>query len=273
VALVTGGNGGIGLETCRGLLERGAQVVMASRDEAKAAGACETLRGDLGADAPVEHLPLDLANLDSVARATDLLGDRPIDVLVANAGVLPQTYATSAQGHEQAFGVNVLGHFVLVRRLLGTLSAAEGRVVMLTGDIYCLARACTADFSYRGGFRRFLAYCRAKLGNLWLVSELARRYPGVLSVAVHPGLVATNLGGRGRPADGEATSRGPQIDATRGAQTSLLCATQPGLEPGGYYHNVYGLVDLPKSDPARDEASARALWESCERLAEPWLSA
>lgn len=271
MALVTGGNGGIGLETCRGLLERGAEVVMACRDEAKALVACERLREDLGADARVEPLRLDLGDLESVARATEALGARDLDLVVANAGVWPRRYVVSAQGHEGAFAVNVLGHFLLVRRLLGRL-AADGRVVVLTGDIYCLVRRCVPGSTYRGSFGGMLAYCGSKLGDLWLVAELARRYPEVLALAVHPGIVSTNLGGRdGAGASG--ASRGPELDPRRGAQTTLLCATRPGLESGGYYHNVYGRVLLPPSDPGLDARGARELWETCERLAAPWLPA
>ncbi len=271
VALVTGGNAGIGYETCRGLLERGAEVVMASRDAAKARAACERLVADLGRGARVEHLPLDLGDLESVARATDRLGSRSVDLLVANAGVWPRAPGPSAQGHEAAFAVNVLGHFLLLRRLLGRVPVG-GRVVVLTGDIYCLARHCTPDYAYRGRLGGGLAYCRSKLGDLWLVTELARRHPEVLALAVHPGIVSTSLGGR-RESAGSESRRGMEIDPGAGAQTTLFCATQPGLRPGGYYHNVYGLVDLPASDPALDRAGARLLWETCERLAATWLPA
>ncbi len=58
------------------------------------------------------------------------------------------------------------------------------------------------------------------------------------------------------------------ISSERGAQTSLVCATQPDIEPGGYYHNTLGLMQLRPGDPARSESRAEEPWETCERLCE-----
>lgn len=267
LALVTGGNGGIGFETCRGLLERGAEVVMACRDSDRAARACERLEDAADAAGRIEALPLDLADLDSVAGAADLLlqrlDGRALDILIANAGIWPRSYSTSAQGYEVAFGVNVLGHSLLIRRLLEAMPS-DGRLIVLTGDIYVLTSDCTPDFTYRGAFGGMLAYCRSKLGDLWLVEELHRRYPNLAVFAVHPGVVDSNLGRSG--AKEGKSGGGPLIDCAAGAQTSLYCATQPDLVRGGYYHNTLGRMELDPSDPARDRDKALALWETCERL-------
>jgi NAD(P)-dependent dehydrogenase (short-subunit alcohol dehydrogenase family) len=257
LALVTGGNAGIGLETSRGLAKRGAEVIVASRREAQ-----------LGERA--RWLPLDLADLASVRAAVDRLASesagRPLDVLVQNAGLWPERHAVSPQGHELAFATNVLGHFALLRalELRGLLPAA--RVVAVTGDIYAGARACTADFAYRGRVGGADAYRRAKLGNLWLARELARRRPALRVIAVHPGVVATNLV-RGF----DALKRRFLLDCEAGAQASLVAATHPEIESGSYLHNTGGLVRLPPSDPALDAAGAAALWDVCEAAAQPYL--
>jgi NAD(P)-dependent dehydrogenase (short-subunit alcohol dehydrogenase family) len=188
-----------------------------------------------------------------------------VDVLVENAGPWPQRYAQTRQGYEIAFGVNVLAHFVLRRELAAAGVLRSGRVVMLTGDIYILASMCTPDFRWSGPVGGVRAYCRSKLGNLWIGAELARRSPGLEVAVVHPGVVATNLGGDAG-ALGNRLKRRIMISPELGAQMPLFCATQPGLESGGYWHNAHGRMRLAANDPARDTASAGKLWEICEAL-------
>jgi NAD(P)-dependent dehydrogenase (short-subunit alcohol dehydrogenase family) len=259
------GDTGIGFETTRGLLARGARVLLGARDEEKSARACDRLRSDFGAEAPVSAGRLDLSDLDSVARFAADLPPGPVDILVANAGIWPRRHALSAQGHEIAFATNVLGHVLLVRLLEPRLGPGA-RVVVLTGDIYAFARDCTPDYRYRGALGGTIAYCRSKLGNLWLVAELQRRRPDLVVVEAHPGVVASGLGGQAG-----TRARWPEIGCARGAQTPLWCATQPDVEPGGYYHNTLGRVLLGERDPLRDAGGARRLWDTCERLCEPWL--
>ncbi|MBT3217652.1 MAG: SDR family NAD(P)-dependent oxidoreductase [Proteobacteria bacterium] len=271
LALVTGGNAGIGYATCRGLLERGAEVIMASRSEERANEACAELRRDLGNDISLSFVPLDLGDLDAVATTAETLQNRNIDILLANAGLWPRAYSTSAQGHEIAFATNVLGHHLLIRRLEKQLSPGA-RVVIVTGEIYFITSACTPDYTYKSGFGGMLAYCRSKLGNLWQSAKLAELYPHYTVAAVHPGVVSSNLGKQERGVKGsETTQAGPMIDCRLGAQTSLWCATQPDVVSGGYYNNVLGLVELQPNDPARNIDGANQLWQTCEHLCHQWL--
>jgi hypothetical protein len=83
---------------------------------------------------------------------------------------------------------------------------------------------------------------------------------------VHPGVVATNLGGH-PGALGDFLKRRIMIAPELGAQMPLVCATQPGLESGGYWHNAHGRMRLAPEDPARDTAAATRLWDACEALA------
>lgn len=216
---------------------------------------------------------LDLADLDAVVHACEALErdhaaqgvGRRFDLLIANAGVWPGAHSVSAQGHELAFATNVLGHFLLINRMLARgLLQAGARLVIQTGDIYVLERECTPDFHYEGQSGGRAAYCRSKLGNLWMVAELTRRHPELCVVATHPGVVASGLGGRpGR--FGEAIKRMMLISSERGAQTPLFCATQD-VQPGAYYHNTMGRVELPSSDAACDRAAAEQLWATLEQL-------
>ncbi len=259
---MTGGTRGIGLETTRGLALRGAEVISASRDDASGTQVAEAMQAELGV--PIHFAPLDLSDLSSIPRATDrvreVLAGRALSVVVANAGVWPARHATSAQGHEIAFATNVLGHHALIRAALEQdLLADQARVIIVTGDIYIMARGCSADYAYRGRVGGQRAYCRSKLGSLWYARELARRHPELRVHAVHPGVIASDLAVANTGIVG-AVKRASMLPPEQGAQTSLFCATQPDLESGTYYHNVLGRIELHPADPAADDAGAAALW-------------
>jgi NAD(P)-dependent dehydrogenase (short-subunit alcohol dehydrogenase family) len=270
LAVVTGATGGIGLEIARGLAVRGAALILPCRSLRKGEETARELRSTAGAGVRVELVEMDLEDLASVRRGAGEIaraaGGRRVGLLVENAGLWPQRYARTRQGHEIAFGVNLLAHFLLRRELQRLGALAAGRVVVLTGDIYVLASACTPDFRWKGPLGGMQAYCRSKLGNLWIAAELARRAPELEVRTVHPGVVATNLGGR-VGALGGWLKRQIMITPEQGAQMPLVCATQPGLESGGYWHNVHGRMRLSPRDPASDAGAAARLWETCEALA------
>lgn len=271
VALVTGGNAGIGFETSRGLLQRGAQVLIACRNASKAEEACDRLAREPSAAAQPRHVPLDLADLETIRGAADavqeIAGGRPIDVLVQNAGIWPTTHTVSPQGHEIAFATNVLGHFALTAELESRGCLHGARVVVVTGDIYVTAHECSADFQYRGRMGAQRAYSRSKLGNVWLGRELARRRPDLSVVVVHPGVVASNLVG-----DFGGLKRRLFLSCQQGAQSSLLAAAQPALPSGCYLHNTLGIVPWLAEDPASNDEKARALWTLCEDLSRGFVS-
>jgi NAD(P)-dependent dehydrogenase (short-subunit alcohol dehydrogenase family) len=128
VAVVTGANGGLGLEVARELARKGGHVVMAARDHAKA----ETARGLIDneiPDASLQLVALDLASLTSVHQAaTQVLADHPhIDILVNNAGVMAIPERRTADGFEMQLAVNHLGHFALTAQLLAALLQSPRR--------------------------------------------------------------------------------------------------------------------------------------------------
>jgi len=128
VAVVTGANGGLGLEVARELARKGALVVMAARDQAKAASARDAI-GSQVPDAALELQPLDLASLASVrqAAAAILAGHPRVDILVNNAGLMAIGERRTEDGFEMQLGVNHLGHFALTALLLPALLGERRR--------------------------------------------------------------------------------------------------------------------------------------------------
>jgi NAD(P)-dependent dehydrogenase (short-subunit alcohol dehydrogenase family) len=268
LALVTGGNLGIGLETCKGLAQRGADIIILARKKSKAEQAVQEI--SLSTNVKVEFIQCDLGNLENVILAKDEISekwpDRKIDLLIANAGIVANCYSQSEQGFELTFAVNVLGHHALIKSLRNhSKLSSTARIVMLTGDIYFLARECTPNFKYTGRKGNVHAYSRSKLGNLWWVKEWAKRYKGIDAYAVHPGGVNSGLGGE-VGAIGRWIRKKLGITTELGAQMSLWCATQKNLTSGGYYHNTMGYIQLSENDPGTNAENAGRLWNNLEEI-------
>lgn len=270
IALITGSTSGIGKATARGLLRRGARLIMLCRNGDKAEVVQQEFIAD-GLDARNMHfVTCDLADMASISDALsaidELLGTHQIDILIENAAIMARRFETNRQGIEISFATNVLGHFALRRGLMrdGALNP-HARIIVLTGETYAMARQCTPHFRWRGRLGGLAAYHRSKLGNFWIGRELQRRHPDLNVYIVHPGLVATNLGGYSRGFLNWAKTR-LMIHPRDGAQMALLCATQDDLSHGSYYHNVYGEIELDNTDPALNDFAARRLWENCMEL-------
>src|ERR1700731_1150023 len=127
--LVTGVSAGLGVETARALTARGAHVVGAARDLAKAKRATSGIAAE-AKNGHLELVELDLASLPSVRACADALraNGLPFDAVIANAGVMRTPFGHTADGFETQFGTNHLGHFVLVNRI-AALIAPGGRLV------------------------------------------------------------------------------------------------------------------------------------------------
>lgn len=270
VAIVTGGNSGIGFETVRGLARAGQRVILAGRDRVACERAAAELARGAGDPARVEAWDLDLASLASVrAFAARARAELPrVDVLVCNAGVWPRERRVTADGFELALGVNHLGHFLLVRELEPLLRAsAPARVVVVSSGLHARGRMAWDDLQLaRGRYSGTDAYAQSKLANLLFTFALARRLAGsgVTANALHPGVVKTNLG---RELPGLLmTMAGPLLRTpARGAETSLHLALAPEVASvtGRYFDDK----KLRKpSALALDRGSQERLWTVSEQL-------
>ena len=142
VAIVTGANSGLGLETARMLAQKGAHVVMAVRNAARGDAAAEQLRAD-APGASLAAMSLDLASLESVRRFAQAFSadfDR-LDILVNNAGVMAIPHRQTADGFEMQFGTNHLGHFALTGLLMPRIrKTPHARVVTMSSGAHILGK-------------------------------------------------------------------------------------------------------------------------------------
>lgn len=266
--LITGVNSGLGLESARVLAKRGARIFGLARSRDKASDALTPL----GA----EHVPVacELADPASVkaAVATLLQEGSKLDVLLCNAGIMALPELHTQHGWELQFFTNHIGHFILVAGLLDALSDT-GRVVMLSSSAHTMAPPDGIQFddlSFEKGYRPWTAYGQSKLANLLFARSLAKRLSGTKKTAnaVHPGVIATNLG---RHMSAAMRVLSPIASAVamknvhEGAATQCYVATHPSLAnvSGEYFADC----NLSKSSRhSRDEALAERLYTLSESI-------
>ena len=284
VAVVTGANGGLGLEVARELARKGALVVMASRDRAKTEEARASILAE-NPNASLEPVPLDLGSLASVreAAAAILAAHPRIDILVDNAGVMAISERRTEDGFEMQLGVNHLGHFALTALLLpALLESGDARVVSVTSTGRHSGRPIDPDNPHlEGRYDPWRAYGQSKLANVHFALELDRRFraAGVpaRSIVVHPGFVNSDLqarsvresgGGRSQRFFRNAVVRFGMSPA-RGALALLRAATDPKAVGGALYTprwvNWGPPVRRPLFGRSRSRKAMTSLWEVSER--------
>jgi NAD(P)-dependent dehydrogenase (short-subunit alcohol dehydrogenase family) len=269
ICIVTGSNTGIGKETARGLAQRGATVILACRDVAKAGAARDDIAASTGRT-DVEVEALDLGSAASIrAFAARFKEKHPrLDLLVNNAGVWLTSRAVTAEGFESTFGVNHLGTFLLTRELLPLLkSSSPSRVVVLSSKLHYNGKMVWDDLQYeRRKFSGPAAYNQSKLANVLFTKALARRLEGtgVTVNAVHPGVVATELA-RGYPKLLVKIFHLFLLTPEQGAACSLHVAMAPELSKvtGEYFEK--SKIKLA-ARAAVDEADQERLWKLSETL-------
>jgi NAD(P)-dependent dehydrogenase (short-subunit alcohol dehydrogenase family) len=272
VAVVTGGNSGIGKQTALELAQLGAHVVIAARNPQKAAAAVDDIRARTGAGERVETMPIDLASFASVRAFADRFAaaHHRCDILVNNAGLIRYKRVLTEDGHETTFQVNHLGHFLLTNLLHDTMMrSAPARVVNVASDAHKMVRG-GLDFDdldcAHHRYRFFRAYARSKLANILFTRELARRWAdiAVTANAAHPGFVRSEFGRDGDMGwAGNAVmplSRPFSISVEQGAQTPVFLAASEQCEnlTGEYWAKC---LIAKSSAAARDERAAARLWE------------
>lgn len=198
--LITGASRGIGLELVK-CYAAGSATVIACCRQPEAASALTAVPGD------VTVLPLDVADAASVAALAASIGDRPVDILINNAGISgpsydhQSVYSMDFDGWAETFAVNTMGPVRLLQSLLNNLKASHnGRVANITSQMGALSLDMTVAY----------AYCttKAALNKFMKMAAIELKRDGVHVCVIHPGWVQTDMGGPNAEITPEASARG-----------------------------------------------------------------
>lgn len=280
-ALVTGVSAGLGVETARALAAHGASVIGTARDLAKAEAATRAITGDF------TLVEMDLASLASVRACADrLLADgKPLDLIIANAGVMAAPEGRTADGFETQFGTNHLGHFLLINRLVPLLSDGA-RVVSLSSTGHNFSDVDLADPHFdTTPYDPWLAYGRSKTACALFAVEFDRRHRarGIRAASVHPGGIQTELlrhitpevAAASAAALKSAESEFQWKSIPQGAATALWAGVVADADRvGGRYCEDCHVAEVSDGEGlqsgvrpyAADADNARALWAKSEEL-------
>ncbi len=270
VALITGGNVGIGRITAIELAQKGFKVIIAGRSLERTQPVLDHIKS-LKVDEQAMFLPLDLASLQSVRDCAQLFLqlNLPLNLLINNAGVAGSRGLTK-DGFELTFGINHLGHFLLTQLLLEKLqSSGLSRIVTVSSRAHKRAANIDWDALCRptSSWTGIREYAVSKLANLLFSAELAKRLHGtsISTYALHPGVVDTEIW---RSAPDWVRSlirlRG-FLTPVEGARTTLHCALHaPQQESGLYYADSQPMQPAPLGQNLK---LATELW----RRSEVWI--
>lgn len=267
--LVTGCNSGLGFETMRVLALRGGRVAGTARTQEKAAAACRSVKGET---VPFACELSEPASIRACIAAVKDAGLR-FDAIIANAGIMALPKLEKAYGYEQHFFTNHIGHFLLITGLLDRLTET-GRVVVLSSSLHRRAPEEGIAFDNLDGSKWYdgwKSYGHSKFANVLFAKELARRFRGTKKTAnaVHPGVIATNLGRHSNPVVRTIfNGLSPLTLKTipQGAATQVYVATNPALEGVSGEYFADSNLEKPRAD-TDDVALAQKLWSVSEKIA------
>lgn len=285
VFLITGANSGLGYETSKFLLERGATVIMCCRDFFKGEKAKEELL-KLNFSGKIELAELDLSDLKNVKEISKFIKNKfnNLDVLINNAGIMAPPKTFSKQGFEIQFAVNHLAHMLLTLELLPLLEEKNNsRVVTVTSGVQYFGKIKWTDLQGNLKYDRWASYAQSKLANvmfgLELNSKLKERNSKTSSLLAHPGFARTNLQPKSVKANQSWQEElayklmDPMFQSAKmGALPQITAATLPSAKGGEQYGPRFNFRGFPKicrnAPKALNKTSRKKLWEISEKLIE-----
>ncbi|KAL2089940.1 hypothetical protein ACEWY4_014628 [Coilia grayii] len=275
--IITGANTGIGKETVRELARRGGRIIMGCRDMEKCEAAAREIRGKT-LNKHVYAKYIDLASIKSIKAFVEKIQEEEerVDVLINNAGVMRCPPGKTEDGFDMQFGVNYLGHFLLTYLLLDKLkSSAPSRIINLSSVAHVGGEMDFDDLNW--DHRKFdtkKAYSQSKLAIVLFTRELAKKLEGtgVTVNALHPGVVATDLGRHTGLHQSQLSSTvlSPFFflfvkSPTLGAQSSVYLAVAKELDGiSGRYYDV--MTEKDPAPQALDDKASERLWHASVAL-------
>jgi len=293
VAIVTGGNTGLGKELVTQLAKHGAKVYMASRTESRAREAIKQLykeNPELEKKAGIEFLQLDLCDLAScqAAARTFLEKENRLDILINNAGIMATPFELTKDGFDVQFQSNYLGHFAFTHPLIpilietSKLPNTSVRIVQVSSGGHNFANKIEGGVKFdsiesvnRDFGSPWKRYGQSKLANILFAKALAKRLAEyrIWSNALHPGNINTELNRGTAKSYPWAKWLIPVFNLLlvtpyKGAITPLYCATAEEIEKKDYrgqFFVPYAKHEQP-SALAQDAKLAEDLWAFSERV-------
>ena len=284
--VITGATSGTGFEAAKILLSKGAKLVMLNRNNKKSENTIDTLKKELGSDIDITAIKMDLSNQESVKNAaTKVLEDLTrIDALLCNAAIAQTpTRELTKEGWELQMGVNFFGHFTLQALLFPLIEKTGGRIVTVGSLGYDMGLKAINfnDLSWEQDYTPNNAYSQSKLAQIMSMYELNKRLissgrTNVKAYACHPGssrtsLISTNGSFMMKFIFGIMKLTPLTQPAENGAYPQLMCATEPNLNPEGFYgptgrSNWVGPVGAHEIKAhAKDKEASKKLWELSEQ--------
>jgi NAD(P)-dependent dehydrogenase (short-subunit alcohol dehydrogenase family) len=270
LAVVTGGNSGMGKATVAALADQGYTVIMLCRSMERGEAALAELKENKERD--IKLMQCDLGNMENIKRFTDDFKVQypNVDVLVNNAGVISLNRRETADGLEEQFGVNHIGHFLLTLRLLECMKSGS-RIVNVASGAHKVGKLDFDNYNLNKGFNVIKAYSRSKLSNILFTRELAERIKNrdITVNCCHPGAVATSMGvdrttGFGKTITG--LLKLIFLTPEEGARTAIYLATSPEVSKvtGKYF---YKCKIVGTSKYAKSRRLAKRLFDLSEEIA------
>ena len=276
--LVTGAGSGLGAETVRAMAAKGAAITLAGRNRQQLQAVCDAVGSN-----NLSILEFDLASYDSITKAAEKFcsDNDSLNILINNAGVMACPYTKTKDGFEMQFGTNHLGHFLFTNLIMPTLlksasSGADTRIVSLSSLGHRTSPVVFDDICFvNRDYEKWIAYGQSKTANSLFAVGLEQRLAdkGVHALAVHPGVIRTNLGRHmtkediemmsKRYSDNDTSDKDPSNKATatrgmktveQGAATQVYAATAPELAGvGGVYLEDNHIAETISSSSAQPD--------------------
>ena len=272
VCLITGATHGRGQESANALTNRGAEIVFGARNEEKGNFLKQQLKNDSGRDATMI-----IANLSSQAEvkraANEFLAlEKPLDILLNNAGIMNRERNETVDGLEEVFSVNHLAYFTLSLMLLDKLKQTENsRVINVASGAHQFVKDMNFDdLQSEKTFKPLQVYGQSKLANILFTKSLSEKLlnSGVTVNFLHPGFVSTGIGSNNKGIWNLLMFLAKPFakKSNKGAETSIYLCSSPAVKNISGEYFVDCTVEKV-SEAANDPKQAEKLWDISVELA------
>ena len=271
VCLITGATNGIGEEAAKELNKMGAEIVFVARNEGKG----EQLKAELK-EATGKEPTMILANLSSQAEVKSaaekfLSMEKPLNILLNNAGIMNRERSITEDGLEEVFSVNHLAYFTFTLMLIDKLKSTEGsRVVNVASGAHQFVKEMNfGDLQSEKVYKPMQVYGQSKLANILFTKSLANKLMdhGVTVNCLHPGFVSTGIGSNNKGIWNILMSLARPFarNTDKGAETSVyLCSSPEVKDISGEYFVDCKIEKV--SDAAKSSDQADKLWKISSEL-------